>query len=174
MNWKIFSLGAAPGSKPGGRSDKGLRRGQQGSTVLAFALVMPVLLVLILGLVEMGYIFSAQATVDKAAQVGARFAVTGQGSLDGNRLELILSKTHDVADTLSGGEGVTVSVRSWDDINAQGEPREGDPGQPCDLVEVEVLYVYSPVTPVIGSLLPDSIVLWGRERRVNEPWMPCE
>ena len=172
-NEKIHCLGPAPGFEAKGRPNRRGQGGEQGSSALAFALVLPILLALTMGLIEMGYMFSAQATVDKAAQVGARFAVTGEGVVEGDRLGLILSRTHDVADTLSGGDGVNVSVRSWDDIGAQGDPRENDPGQPCDLVEVEVLYAYSPVTPVIGSFLPDTIVLRGRERMVNEPWMPC-
>ncbi len=173
-NEKTHCLGPAPGLKAVSRPNRRAWSGERGSSALAFALVLPVLLLLILGLVEMGYMFCAQGTVDKAAQVGARFAVTGEGADQGNRLGLILLATHGVADTLSGGDGVSVSVRSWDHISVQDDPRENDPGEPCDLVEVEVLYAYSPLTPVVGSLLPDTIVLRGGERMVNEPWMPCE
>lgn len=149
------------------------RRGEQGTSVLEFALVLPVLLAMIFSIVELGSVYFANATVHKAAQVAARYAVTGNGFEDGTRLAKIIAEAQRVADVLPGS--VTVTVRSWESsAAASGVGSEGDAGEPCELVEVEVRYPYDALTPIIGKLVPDDMVLTGKERKVNEPWLPCK
>ncbi|MBU1001108.1 MAG: pilus assembly protein [Proteobacteria bacterium] len=149
------------------------RRGEQGTSVLEFALVLPVLLAMIFGIVELGCIYFANATVTKAAQVAVRYAVTGGGNEDGTRLTTIIAEAQRVADVLPGS--VTVKVSSWETYTAaSGSGSEGDAGAPCELVEVEVRYHYDALTPIVGKLIPDDMVLTGRERMINEPWLPCK
>jgi hypothetical protein len=38
---------------------------------------------------------------------------------------------------------------------------------------VAVLYNYEPFTPLVAQLLPETIPLKGFDRKVNEPWKPC-
>jgi len=38
---------------------------------------------------------------------------------------------------------------------------------------VSVSYLYQPVTPLLGDVLPQSIPVSGSDRKVNEPWRPC-
>ncbi len=42
------------------------------------------------------------------------------------------------------------------------------------MAEVAVVYQYKPFTPLVATLLPDSIPLRGYDRKVNEPWKPCD
>jgi hypothetical protein len=60
-------------------------------------------------------------------------------------------------------------------VTAAGAGQEGDPGDPCELVEVEVRYTYRPVITFIANLMPNDgqMVLRGRDRKLNEPWVPC-
>lgn len=145
---------------------------QAGVTVVETALVMLVLLTMALGVVELGYMAFAQATAHKAAQVGARYAVTGQGDGEGTRVADIESRAEDMAATLDAGT-VEIHVRSWPGTDASADPVEDDAGGPCQLVEVEVRYAYPPFTPIVGKLFPDPMVVVGRQRMVNEPWKPC-
>jgi len=148
------------------------RRGEQGTSVLEFALVLPVLLAMIFGIVELGYIYFARATVGKAAQVAVRYAVTGNGDDDGTRLTKVIEEAQRIIEVLPGSATVTVS--SWETYTgATGTGRINDAGAPCELVQVEVRYPYEALTPIIGDLVPDDMVLTGRERMVNEPWLPC-
>lgn len=56
-------------------------RGDRGAAVVEFALLLPVLLTLVFGMVEFSRAYNAQATLSAAARIGARImAVTGQSS----------------------------------------------------------------------------------------------
>lgn len=147
---------------------------ERGQGLVELALVTPIALVLMLGVIEMGRLFFAWVTVQQAARAGARVAITGQGEQDGTRLSLITDAAQQVADNLYGG-GVVITVRSWNGTTATGAGQVGDPGDPCELVEVEVSYTYQPVITLIANLMPNDgqIVLRGRDRKLNEPWVPC-
>lgn len=152
---------------------RGRGTGAEGTSALEFALVLPLLLALCMGLVEFGNIFFLGAAMDKAAQVGARTAVTGRGVEDGSREGLVVRAALDVAEPAAGAQPVAVTVRSWPTAAATGAATEGSAGRPCGLVEVEVRCDYRPITPIVGDMLPAVIPLTGRGRGVNEPWTPC-
>lgn len=58
------------------------RRRESGATVVEMALIAPVFLLVLLGLIEFSLIFFATLTMQYAVREGARFAVTGQTTLD--------------------------------------------------------------------------------------------
>jgi hypothetical protein len=136
------------------------------------ALVLPVLLAMLFGLMEIGNMLFFKATVSKAAHSGARLAVTGRGEDDGTRLSRIKSRARELADTL-GPDNITVAVRSYPDLGAQGAARQDDAGSPCELVEVEIKCDYHPLTPFLSATLPSDMTFTAKERMVNEPWAPC-
>lgn len=150
-------------------------RDEAGASALEVAFILPVLLAMLFGLVEFGYNLFARSTVEKAAQVGARFAVTGEGFDTGNRVALIKDSARPLTQVLSGstGTGVTIQVRSYPN-GTSGAATEDSGGDPCQTVEVQVDYRYAPLTPLVGSLLPPEITVTGRERMVNEPWAVCK
>jgi len=143
-----------------------------GLVSVELAMTLPVVLILIMGIIEMGNMYYSWLTVQKAAQIGARFAATGQGEDEGTRLNQIIEKTEAGLVTLRDGSK-EINVRSWPDISAAGDGIDGYPGAPCQLTEVAVLYKYEPFTPIIGPILPATIDLHGYDRKVNEPWKPC-
>ncbi len=49
---------------------------ENGQAVVEFALVAPILLLLLCGIIDFGWIFSAQLATDNCAREGARFAAT--------------------------------------------------------------------------------------------------
>lgn len=146
---------------------------RRGITTIELALVIPFIFVFAMCMIEMGNMGYSWMTVQKAAQSGARFAATGQGEEEGNRLALIIQSTEEWLGSLSDGDKI-VTVRSWATPSATGEGADGNPGGPCQLVEVEVVFDYHPVTPIISSMFPDSIKLVGHDRKLNEPWKPCD
>jgi Flp pilus assembly protein TadG len=149
------------------------RNTSRGQGAVELALIAPILLVCMFGVVEMGRLSYAWVTMQHAARAGTRMAITGQGEQNGTRLSLIINASQQVANNLPRGGGTTITVRSWPDVTASGAGRAGNPGQPCELVEVEVQYVYQPVTPLISHLMPSRTTLAGRDRKLNEPWVPC-
>jgi len=145
----------------------------RGAAALEAALVLPVLLLLVVGIMETASLLRVWLAVQKAAQAGARVAVTGQGEDSGERLARIEAAAGRFLAGQPGGEA-RVAVRSWPGLDMSGAAREGDAGEPCDTVEVEVAATWSPVTPLAAALLPAELPLSGADRKVNEPWRPCD
>jgi Flp pilus assembly protein TadG len=137
--------------------------------MVEMAILLPAVLLIMFALMEAGRLFFAYNTVQHAARTGARFAVTGAGLLEGDREARIEEATAEAAEVLGD---VDITIRSWNGPTPVGSGRDGDAGDPCDIVEVEVQYTYRPIVSIIEPLLGE-IVLVGRDRKMNEPWSPC-
>lgn len=57
------------------------KRNERGASLIEFALVLPILLALVIGIIEFGWIFNGYITITGAAREGARFAVVGKDEL---------------------------------------------------------------------------------------------
>lgn len=153
-----------------------IRKNDHGVSSLELALTLPVLLLMVFGLIEFGYNMFARATVDKAALIGARYAVTGQGYDDNTRYDNIVAEATELTKVLTGNTDKAVRVAISSIPAGAGEDAliEGDAGQPCDRVQIQVEYRYTPLTPLAGSLLGSEMTVQGLERMVNEPWVACK
>lgn len=147
---------------------------ERGSAAMEAALVLPIVILVCMGVVEMGSMFRTWISLQKAAQEGARFATTGQGELEGNRLTRIKQTATDMLIAMPGGATPFVEVKSWENDTATGPYTLNDPGEPCKAVEVEVRYQYIPFTPFVDQFMPAEVVLTGKSLKVNEPWQPCQ
>lgn len=152
------------------------RRGERAQTLVEFAIIAPLLMILIFGFIDAARLFQAWTTVQGAAREGARFGVTGQDDCPvatDDRVACIQywASQRGKALTNSATE-LTVAVRSWDYPDYEDPPTEGNPGQQCDALEVRVEYDFVPSTPLADSIF-GSVHLTGRERLVNEPFGPC-
>src|SRR5690606_13312915 len=72
--------------------------GEKGATLIEFALILPLLLLLILGIVEFGWLFGQYNDVRHGAREGARFAAVDAGAFND-----ILAHVCSSMDGLSGG-----------------------------------------------------------------------
>ena len=55
-------------------------RNDRGAVALEFAILAPILMMLLVGMLEFGFMFQAQLAVTHAAREGARMAAVGDGS----------------------------------------------------------------------------------------------
>ncbi len=74
-----------------------LRKNEKGQSAVEFALILPVLLILILGMIEFGWLLNGQITLNSAAREGARVGAV----VTTNRQEKIDQAVEETAD-LSG------------------------------------------------------------------------
>jgi Flp pilus assembly protein TadG len=153
-----------------------LRRPENGQSLAEFALIAPIFFLLVFGIVDLSRAFQAYTTIQEAARSGARYAVTGRIDCTGVAIQsrdACIKQAVAVRVTgLSGSGSVTTSYRSWAYPTYASPPTEGNAGQQCDAVEVEVHYTYKPMTPIFNKLV-GSIPMGARERMVNEPFGTC-
>lgn len=105
----------------------GIRARDRGAAVVEFALLLPLLLLLLFGIIDFGRALNAQITITQAAREGARLVALNQPN--------VVSRTQAAAVGLSG---VSVSV-------VTSCPPNAGPGVNAD---VQVSYPFTFVTPI--------------------------
>jgi len=153
------------------------KHGQAGQTLAEFALILPVIGLIIFGLVDMARAMQSYVTIQEAARDGARYAVTGRidcvGPAIQTREACIVQAVKDRTDHLNNAATITAIYRSWDYPTYADPAAESDAGEQCDAIEVEVNYSFTPMTPIFKTLVSNSISMKARERLVNEPFGTC-
>ncbi|QBE62205.1 TadE/TadG family type IV pilus assembly protein [Pseudoduganella lutea] len=91
------------------------KRRQSGATLVEMAFVMPVFLLVLLALVEFGFMFFVTLTMQYAVREGARYAITGQKNLDPNaasqqRYAAVIQKIRDSSFGMYEKVGPVISV----------------------------------------------------------------
>ena len=131
-----------------------IRGKDRGAAVVEFALLLPLLLLLLFGIIDFGRALNAQITITQAAREGARLDALGQPN--------VVSRTQAAAVGLSG---VTVTV-------VTSCPPGAGPGVNAD---VEVTYPFTFVTPIgaIASFFGGS-GLGSPVTLTAQGVMPCE
>jgi Flp pilus assembly protein TadG len=117
-------------------------RKESGQSLVEFALVLPILLLLVFGIVEFGRIWHASLVVNHAAREGARQGIVA----DTNRLDTIVLVATNAGKSLGLTEdNVDVTsvpvVASLDDLNRESS------------ITVKVRYDYRPSIPIIIKFL---------------------
>jgi Flp pilus assembly protein TadG len=105
---------------------------ERGQSLVEFALVIPIFMILVFSIVDFGMGFHAWITVTNSAREGARLGSVGADAPS------IQTRVLDTADTLDAAQ-MTVTV-----TNAQGQPGES--------VVVDVDYNYDFITPLAGLI----------------------
>ena len=59
-----------------------INKNESGVSLIEFALVLPILLLILLGIIQFGFIFNGQITLTSSAREGARLAVVGADDND--------------------------------------------------------------------------------------------
>lgn len=134
----------------------------RGSSLVEFALVAPLLLLLFFSMFEFGRLFFTRLTVRHAVIEATRFAVTGSIASDpetGDPLDRVRS----IQQTLqTRAMGLPIAL---DDIEI--DPADG--GGPEDVVRVTLTYTYTYSLPGFDDVLPDLRFAVSTAMR-NEPY----
>lgn len=113
-----------------------LIRKEEGQGLVEFALVLPILLMLVCGIIDFGWLFYNQLSLQNACREGARYACVHSSDDD------VATKVHDkVEDNIPGSllNGLSVVVHYSNDAN----PTEGE-------VTITVQSKMRILTPVMG------------------------
>ncbi len=120
------------------------KKSSRGQSLVETALMLPIILLILMGIIDFGLMFNNYLTVSNASREGARKAAVGgtdseirafvgsaAGALDASHLTVMISPL-------------------------QSSRKKGDE------VVVTVDYNYSLITPIIASLVPEPVHLSGR------------
>ncbi len=112
---------------------------KRGQALVEFAIVIPVLLLVIVGIFDLGFAIYAQNMVSNAAVEGAR-----TGIIISKQDSDIIDRVHASAPSLSNLQ-ITINPTSPRTVNDFGKP-----------ITVTVTYTYTPITPLIGQIVTGS------------------
>jgi Flp pilus assembly protein TadG len=166
-------------------------RARSGAAAIEFAIVAPVMFLLLFGIIEIGVIFFAQSTLQNATDDTARMVRTGQAQ-NGN-----MTQSQFVAQVCSEMSGLiptgTCTSTLWVDmqafsnfqsanynnvINPNGSLNSNNmkyqPGTACQVVLVRAYYPWTIMTPLMSPLLQNmpngQFLLTASTTFRNEPY----
>jgi Flp pilus assembly protein TadG len=111
-------------------------RRSTGQSMVEFALILPVLILILIGLFDAGRAIYAYNTVSNSARAGARVAIVDQNT----------ARIKDAAKQKAAGLGLTDSDVTTTVCTTLACP-----------VTVKVAYAFTPVTPIVGDLFHPTI-----------------
>jgi Flp pilus assembly protein TadG len=148
------STSATPDAAGGGQRTGRLRRlakRERGQNLVEFALMSPLLFLLVFGIIDFGIGLHSWITVTNAAREGARLAAVHATE------DEIIAKVEDVAANIDEDRMDIVVTGEDPDIENSGEP-----------VTVEVTYEYDLMTPLAGILqIPTLDIVSTAEMRLE-------
>jgi Flp pilus assembly protein TadG len=120
------------------------RSEERGAAALEFALVLPLLLLLVFGIISYAYMFSVRQALTQAAAEGARAAAVAATGQSATRATAAVNEALDGLDLSCGTEGLTCT------------PVPATCGTAA-CMRVTVTYAYRDHNP-IPNLLPDAMI----------------
>jgi Flp pilus assembly protein TadG len=136
-------------------------RMSRGSTIVEFAITLLIFITLLVGIIEFGWLFFIQHTLQYATREGTRMALVGQTRNDpsGNpmtRVDSIIRTIRDGASLAVNPDAVLIAIYP---VSATfGDPANWqnlqDAGEPGDYMRVRTRIVHTFFTPMVGSFFP--------------------
>lgn len=113
-------------------------KSERGQSLVEFALIIPILLMLLFGIVDFGRIFHAYLTIDHAGREGARAVAIGKGDTIATNIIL------DATSTISGFDASNIIIGQ--------EEVEEDAGLKARYTVITLNYNVDFITPFLNSL----------------------
>jgi Flp pilus assembly protein TadG len=139
-------------------------------TMVELALVLPIILLVVLGLIEFGRAFFYYTMISGGAREGARYGCVhmedGQAAVESGVREAVYSRL-----LLIPTDTVTVTIAYDDGVNPYPNGYIGAAGHLGDSrVVVEVRAPFSMVTPIISEIFPSTTIHF-TSARTTQTWV---
>lgn len=134
------------------------RRRQSGATVVEMAIIAPVFLLMLLALIEFSLMFFATLTMQYAVREGARFAITGQTSLDtsaSQRYAAIIQNMKNNSLGMYDKLATVISVNGTSYANGTSYT-SGMFGKAGDLIVLQLDCDWVVTTPLLGAFFSNG------------------
>lgn len=141
-----------------------MHRRRRGVATLEFALVLPVLLYLVLGIIEFGWMIKSQLTLSNAAREGVRYAALGNTTTAvrtrvksmANTLPTALTDDQIVLDQTADRTSTSPTYSAWPADTSASPSKNGV--TVGSLLRVNINYPYKPLTGFFPFLKNRNLV----------------
>ncbi|MEA3339476.1 MAG: TadE/TadG family type IV pilus assembly protein [Chloroflexota bacterium] len=116
------------------------KKKERGQSMLEFALVLPVLLVVLAGVLDLGRLYFSYVAVTDAAGEGASYA-----AIHPDNTAEIIARAQDATGGLVEIDEDLIQVYYPEDLDRA--------------IAVDVIYEFTLATPVVGAILPDGVIM---------------
>ena len=148
-----------------------------GQSAVEFALVVPIFLILVFGVMDFGRLLFVQENIQEAVDVGARYGSTGnhQSGTDpttGQPYTRVASIDNDIEQlaSVSTSMGTTLSIQISSVLGGAGNA-----GGPQDLETISVTATVPVMTPLISRFFPKGQFTFTSSATIkNEPFPPSQ
>ena len=145
-------------------------RWKRGSSAVEFALALPVFFLLVIGIIEFGWYFFVQHTLQYATREGMRLALVGRQLTDpsGNVLSREASIVKTIRDEASlavdpGALMISIYPVKEDFSDPTGWQSQQNAGEEGNYMRVRVYYEHVIFTPLIGKFVNNGYFLVAAE-----------
>lgn len=154
---------------------------QKGQTIIEFALVAILLLVLLFAIIDLATLFYVNLTMQHAVREGARYAITGRNDLGEDRRSALIAKIKEQSMGLydknkHAPRDPSISVIKPSAVtfsNYSGTPTTGDPGKADETIVVSLTYTWPLMTPLMKPLFQGGAYTFTvKSTMKNEPFSP--
>ncbi|WP_454720335.1 MULTISPECIES: TadE/TadG family type IV pilus assembly protein [Cupriavidus] len=131
---------------------------QRGASAVEFALVAPVFFLVFFSIIDFSMMMFANLAMQNAVREGARFAITGQNTLDPanasqQRYQAVLARIHDASLGIYDMSNATVTTWVNGSTQAGGSAMFGGAG---DLVVIQVNCAWPLITPMVAAFFSST------------------
>ena len=120
---------------------------EDGQAMVEFALILPIFLLILCGILDFGWLFYNQLSLNNACREGARYAVVH--TAENADTQSIINHIENTTTTVFANDGVDISI----EYTSPADPTSGD-------IKVSMQADISFFTPVLSTVL-------GKERRIT-------
>ena len=113
---------------------------EDGQAMVEFALVLPIFLLILCGIIDFGWLFYNQLSLNNACREGARYAVVN--TADGSNTQAIINHINNSTTTVFANDGVNIEI----EYSSPADPTAGD-------ITVSLEADISFFTPVLSTVL---------------------
>jgi Flp pilus assembly protein TadG len=127
----------------------------RGQSLVEFALVLPIFLLMLMGIVDAGRLIYTYNTVSNAARDGARVAIVNQSTTGTNTCDTTSATAYPVGCAVASG--LVLNIDPTTDVSVQyNDDTDTTPCSPVAIGCIAVVTVtgtYQPLTPLIGQII---------------------
>jgi hypothetical protein len=155
------------------------KRNDSGQAFIEFALCLSIFLVLLMGTIEFGFMFSTKVTLQNAVRQAGRYAITGQcvggvGSCTESRYNSIISVIEGASDGLINSNNLSDVSITCSNISGGCPVQSGGAGGPGDLITITITYPYHFLTGPISRFFKSGYTITVGGSFTNEMFPPSQ